>query len=54
MRTTATYDSAAGTFTLVRDKWQGTFPIGDLPKWLAFIGNSGGDFWPKLRRATLM
>jgi hypothetical protein len=36
MKTTATYDSATGTFTLVKDQWRGTFPIADLPKWLAF------------------
>ncbi|UCI05167.1 hypothetical protein [Mesorhizobium sp. B1-1-8] len=36
MQTTATYDSAAGTFTIVKDRWQGTFPISDLPSWLDF------------------
>ncbi|WP_454589190.1 hypothetical protein [Mesorhizobium sp. ArgA1] len=36
MKTTATYDSAAGTFTLVKDQWRGTFPIADLPGWIAF------------------
>lgn len=36
MQTTATYDSTAGTFTVVKDRWQGTFPIQDLPKWLNF------------------
>jgi hypothetical protein len=36
MKTLATYDLVAGTFTLSKDKWQGTFPIADLPKWLAF------------------
>ncbi len=36
MQAKATYDSAAGTFTIAKDKWQGTFPIADLPKWLAF------------------
>jgi len=36
MKTTATYDSAASTFTLEKGIWQGTFPIADLPKWLNF------------------
>ena len=36
MQTTATYDSGTGTFTIVKDKWRGTFPIADLPKWLDF------------------
>lgn len=36
MKTTATYDSTAGSFTLVKDQWRGTFPIADLPKWLTF------------------
>jgi hypothetical protein len=36
MKTTATYDSEAGTFTLVRDTWHGIFPISDMPKWLDF------------------
>jgi hypothetical protein len=36
MKTTATYDSAAGTFTLEKGIWRGTFPIADLPKWLTF------------------
>jgi hypothetical protein len=36
MKTTATYDSAAGIFTLVKDTWHGTFPIADLPSWLNF------------------
>jgi hypothetical protein len=36
MKTTAAYDLAAGTFTLSKAKWQGTFPIADLPNWLAF------------------
>jgi hypothetical protein len=36
MKTTATYDSAAGTFTLEKGIWRGTFPIADLQKWLAF------------------
>jgi hypothetical protein len=25
-----------GTFTLTKGPWSGTFPIEDLPKWLAF------------------
>lgn len=36
MQTTATYDSGTGTFTIVKDKWRGTFPIAELPTWLAF------------------
>jgi len=36
MQTTATYDSTAGTFTLSKGPWSGTFPICDLPKWLDF------------------
>jgi hypothetical protein len=36
METRATYDSAAGTFTLEKGIWQGTFPLADLPQWLAF------------------
>jgi hypothetical protein len=36
MRTSATYDSGTGTFTLTKGVWSGTFPIADLPKWLAF------------------
>lgn len=36
MQTTATYDSAAATFTLAKGPWSGTFPIEDLPKWLDF------------------
>jgi hypothetical protein len=36
MQTTATYDLVAGTFTLSKGPWSGTFPISDLPKWLDF------------------
>ena len=36
MKATVTHDSAAGTFTLEKGIWQGTFPIADLPKWLNF------------------
>lgn len=36
MKTKATYDSAAGAFTLTKGTWQGTFPVDDLPKWIAF------------------
>ncbi|MBZ9991208.1 hypothetical protein LB572_29375 [Mesorhizobium sp. BH1-1-5] len=36
MQTKAIYDSAAGTFTLEKGIWRGTFPIADLPKWLTF------------------
>ncbi|TRC98358.1 hypothetical protein FJV76_13735 [Mesorhizobium sp. WSM4303] len=36
MKAVATYDSTAGTFTLEKGIWRGTFPIGDLPKWLKF------------------
>jgi len=36
MQTTATYDSAAGTFTMTKGAWSMTSPISDLPKWLAF------------------
>ncbi len=36
MKTTATYDSAAGTFTIEKGIWRGTFPITELPKWVNF------------------
>jgi hypothetical protein len=36
MKMTATYDSSAGTFRLVKDQWRGTFPISDLPGWVNF------------------
>ena len=36
MKATATYDSGAGTFTLEKGIWRGTFPIADLPKWVRF------------------
>lgn len=31
-----TYDSAAGTFTMANGAWTNTYPISELPKWLAF------------------
>ncbi len=31
-----TYDSTAGTFTMAKSGWTNTYPISDLPKWLAF------------------
>ena len=36
MKTTVTIDSTGGTFTMTKGSWSGTFPISDLPKWLAF------------------
>lgn len=36
MTAKATYDSDAGTFTLEKGIWRGTFPIADLPKWSDF------------------
>lgn len=36
MQATATYDPATGTFTLVKGKWSGTFPVADLSSWLEF------------------
>ncbi|MBZ9822363.1 hypothetical protein [Mesorhizobium sp. CA4] len=36
MKAIAIYDSKAGTFTLEKGIWRGTFPIADLPKWLKF------------------
>lgn len=36
MKTTVTIDSSAGTFTHDKGEWVGTFPLADLPKWLAF------------------
>ncbi|WP_337097125.1 hypothetical protein [Mesorhizobium argentiipisi] len=40
MKATATCDSKAGTFTLVKGIWRGTFPIADLPKWLKFYNDA--------------
>jgi len=36
MKTTATYDSETGTFTIIRDMWHGTFPVAELPEWIEF------------------
>jgi len=36
MEPTATVDSTSGTFTLTKGVWTGSFPVADLPKWLAF------------------
>ena len=36
MKAVATYNSAAGTFTLEKGKWRGTFPITDLTNWVNF------------------
>jgi hypothetical protein len=36
MKSHVTHDSAAGTFTLTKGIWAGTFPISDIPKWLTF------------------
>lgn len=36
MKDTVTIDSTAGTFTHQKAAWSGTFPLSDLPKWLAF------------------
>lgn len=44
MQTIATYDSAASTFTLTKGIWSGTFPIDDLPGWLAFYRDQRGRF----------
>lgn len=39
MTTTATYDSAAGTFTVVNGVWTNTYPIADLQRWIDFYRN---------------
>ncbi|BCM21103.1 hypothetical protein [Mesorhizobium sp. J8] len=44
MKTIAIYDSAAGTFTLEKGVWRGTFPIADLPKWLNFYRQQAGRY----------
>jgi len=36
MQTTVTIDSAAGSVTMTRRDWTGTFPVSDIPKWLDF------------------
>lgn len=36
MKATITIDSDAGTFTMTKGVWSGTFPVSDIPKWLAF------------------
>lgn len=36
MAAKATYDSEARTFTFGKGVWSGTFPVADLPNWLAF------------------
>lgn len=36
MQTKATIDSTGQTFTLRGGPWSSTYPIADLPKWLAF------------------
>lgn len=36
MKTTATYDSTTETITMTKGAWAQTFPVDDLPKWLAF------------------
>lgn len=36
MQTTITIDSAAGTFTMRRGAWSGTFPVSELWTWLDF------------------
>ena len=33
---TITYDSAAGTLTMSKGGWINTYPISQLPGWLAF------------------
>ncbi|WP_201411204.1 hypothetical protein [Mesorhizobium sp. J8] len=44
MKTIATYDSAAGSFTLEKGVWRGTFPIADLPKRLNFYRQQAGRY----------
>lgn len=36
MQTTVTIDSTSQTFTHARGAWTGTFPISEIPTWLAF------------------
>jgi hypothetical protein len=36
MECKATIDSEKGTITLTKGVWSGSFPIADIPHWLAF------------------
>jgi hypothetical protein len=36
MSAKATIDAISGTFTLVKEQWEGTYPIANLPESLAF------------------
>lgn len=36
MKATINIDSDAGTYTHQKGTWSGTFPLADMPKWLAF------------------
>jgi hypothetical protein len=36
MTTIAILDEAGATFTIRRGSWESTFPLSDLPKWIAF------------------
>jgi len=36
MQATATIDSTGKNFTMAKGSWSATFPLSDLPKWLAF------------------
>ena len=36
MKTTATLDPDGTTFTMARGVWANSYPLADLPKWIAF------------------
>lgn len=36
MNTTAILDPEGTTFTVARGAWTNTYPLADLPKWIAF------------------
>lgn len=44
MARTATYDPETQTFTLRGTGWHDTYPISDLPKWLAIYRKMDEDF----------
>lgn len=52
MAKTATYDPETQTFTLRGTGWFDTYPIADLPKWLAFYRKMDEDF-PKSKGVYL-
>lgn len=44
MSKTATHDPEAQTFTIRGSGWWDTYPIADLPKWLAFYRKMDADY----------